>query len=311
MEAVVREPRRLRLRISYVLDQERFLGTLLIAPAILFIVVLVGGPFLLALYLSMTDTVAGRITFSFVGLKNYVDVVQSSIFRKALKNTFIFTFVSQVLVLVLAKVLALTLTKDFRGKGVVRFLVLLPWAAPIALGTIGWKWMFDSLYSVVNWILRAMHIIGPNSWPQWLGDPTLAMAAVIFVHTWRMLPFATVVLLAGLTSIPQDVLDAAEVDGAGFWQRLFYILIPLMLPIMSVALLFGTIFTFTDMSVIYVLTRGGPFNTTHVLASWAFQIGIISGNLGQGAAISLFLFPILLVAAVLMLKLARRTDIGV
>ncbi len=310
IETAIRGSRRVRFQIGHALDEERFLGVILLAPAVLFIAVLIGGPFLLALYLSLSDATAGRMSFSFVGLRNFIEVTRSSLFRQALKNTFIFTFISQVLVLILAKVLALALAKDFRGKAVIRFLILLPWAAPIALGTIGWKWMFDSLYSVVNWTLRALHIIGPDTWPQWLGEPNLAMMAIIFVHVWRMLPFATVILLAGLTSIPQDVLDAAAVDGAGFWHRLLYILIPLLLPIMSVALLFGTVFTFTDMSVVYVLTRGGPFNTTHVLASWAFQIGIVSGNLGQGAAISLFLFPMLLIVAIFMLKLARRTEVG-
>jgi multiple sugar transport system permease protein len=142
----------------------------------------------------------------------------------------------------------------------------------------------------------------------WLGKPYLAMISVITVHVWRMLPFATVVILAGLTSIPQEILDAADVDGAGFWRKLFQITLPLLLPIMSVAVLFGFIFTFTDMTVVYVLTRGGPYDSTQVLASLAFFKGIIGGNLSVGAAISLFLFPLLFVAAILILRFARRAE---
>jgi len=193
----------------------------------------------------------------------------------------------------------------------VRFLILLPWAAPFALGAIGWKWMFDSLYSVVNWMLRAVHILGPREFPQWLGVPTLAMAAIIIVHVWRMLPFSAVVLLAGLSSIPSEVLDAAAVDGAGFFQRFFRILLPMLLPIITVAVLFGTIFTFTDLSLVYILTGGGPFNSTHVLSSWAFQVGIIAGDLGQGAAVAIFLLPVLLIVTIAMLRTASRAEVGV
>ncbi len=312
MEAVAPKPQVRRFHFKHVVDSERLLGILMLAPAVLFVFLLTGVPFFYAIYLSLNTTIAGRFDYSFVGLQNYIDILQSSLFRRSLANTFVFTIISQVLVLVLAKILALALANQFRGRNLLRFLILLPWAAPIALSTIGWKWMFDSQYSVVNWLLRALHIIGPYDFPQWLGEPHLAMAAVIFVHVWRMLPFATVILLAGMTSIPQDVMDAAAVDGANFWTRLVHILIPLMLPIMSVALLFGVVFTFTDMGVVYVLTRGGPpVNATHVLASWAFQIGIISNDLGQGAAISLFLFPVLLIASIFMLRLASRTDVGV
>ncbi|RMF92732.1 MAG: sugar ABC transporter permease [Nitrospinota bacterium] len=281
----------------------------MLAPAVLYIVALVGFPFFFALYLSMTDATVGHPYGSFVGLKNFLDIVQSPLFLKALKNTFVFTIISQVIVLVLAKVLALALAGDFPGKGVIQFLILLPWVAPISIGAIGWLWIFDSQYSIIDWFLRALGVLGPNQWMFWLGKPTLAMGAVITVHVWRMLPFATVIILAGLTSIPQEILDAADVDGAGFWRKLFQITIPLLLPIMSVAVLFGFIFTFTDMTVIYVLTRGGPYDSTQVLASLAFLKGIVGGNLSVGAAISLFLFPLLLAAAILILRFARRAEV--
>ena len=308
-ESAVREAR--KVAIQYRLRGDRLLGALMLAPAIVYIVALVGLPLLLAMYLSLSNATTGSETLQYVGLTNFFRAIDSTIFRSALTNTFIFTFVSEILVIVLGNILALTLQQKFVGRTVVRFLILLPWAAPFALGAIGWKWMFDSLYSVVNWMLRAVHILGPRDFPQWLGVPTLAMAAIITVHVWRMLPFSAVVLLAGLTSIPQEVLDAADVDGAGFFQRLFHILLPMLLPIVTVAVLFGTIFTFTDLSLVYILTGGGPFNSTHVLSSWAFQVGIIAGDLGQGAAIALFLLPVLLLVAIRMLRSASRAEVGV
>jgi multiple sugar transport system permease protein len=181
--------------------------------------------------------------------------------------------------------------------------------APISLGTIGWLWILDSIYSVINWTLQAVGLISPDNWPMWLGIPRLAMSSVITVHVWRLLPLATVILLAGLSSIPQDIHDAAAVDGAGFWRHLFQITVPLLLPIMTVAVLFGAVFTFTDMIVIYVLTRGGPYDTTQVLASLAFFTGIQGGDLAEGAAIALFLFPLLLAAAVVFLRIARRAEV--
>ncbi len=307
-EAVaVTETRRGGLRV--VLDREEWLGPLMIGPAVLYIVLLVGFPFFLALYYSVSNITLGSRSLEFVGLKHFTSVIGTTKFQTALKNTFIFAFVSQALVLVLAKILALALLKNFRGKWVVRFFILLPWVAPISLGTIGWLWMLDSIYSVINWTLQAVGIFGPNTWPMWLGIPHLAMASVIAVHVWRLLPLATVILLAGLTSIPKDIHDAAEVDGASFWRHLFQITLPLLTPIMTVAVLFGVVFTFTDMIVIYVLTRGGPYDTTQVLASLAFFTGIAGGDLGEGAAISLFLFPVLLVAAIAFLRIARRAEV--
>lgn len=302
--------------LSHIWDREGVLAPLLIAPAVVYILVLVGGPFLLAIYYSLSDATTGSQTLHFVGLKNFQAVLKDPVFRKALVNTFIFTLVSQALVLVLAKILALSLIKDFRGKWLVRFLILLPWTAPIALGTIGWMWMLDSIFSPIDWILRYVGflgapdaVLGSNSNLYWLGVPSLAMLSIILVHTWRMLPLATVILLAGLTAIPQEILDAAEVDGAGFWRRLFQVIIPMLLPIMAVAVLFGVVFTFTDIAVVYILTQGGPVHSTQVLASWAFFKGIEAGDLAQGAAVALFLFPAMAGVAALMLRLARRTEV--
>ena len=296
-------------RFGFVLDRPEWLGPLMIAPAVLYIVAIVGLPFLLALYYSVSDISMGRRTLGFVGLKNFISVVPTPKFQTSLQNTFVFAIVSQVLVIILANILALALLKDFRGKWLVRLLILLPWVAPISLGTIGWLWILDSIYSVINWTLEAVGLITADGWPMYLGKPYLAMGSVITVHVWRLLPLATVIILAGLTSIPKDIHDAAQVDGASFWRHQFQITVPLIRPILLVALLFGLVFAFTDMVVIFVLTRGGPYDTTQVLASLAFFTGIQGGDLAEGAAIAIFLFPLLLAVAIVFLRIARRAEV--
>jgi multiple sugar transport system permease protein len=281
----------------------------MLAPAILYIVALVGFPFLLALFYSVSDVTVGSGAMHFAGLENFRRILDNPTFWTSLTNTIVFTAVTQVIVLVLGTTLALTLQPDFRGKWLVRLLILLPWVAPISLGSIGWLWMFDSIYSVINWTLRAVGMLGPAEWPIWLGQPYLAKASIVTVQVWRLLPLATVIILAGLSSIPQDIHDAAAVDGASFWRRTFEITFPLVLPITLVALLFGIIFSFTDLIVVFVLTRGGPYDTTQVLASWAYFTGIQGGDLAGGAAISLFLFPVLVAVAVAFLHFARRAEV--
>src|SRR6201987_455896 len=169
--------------------------------------------------------------------------------------------------------------------------------------------MFDSLYSVINWTLIALGILTRSDAPNWLGAPHLAMLCVVIVNSWRFFPFAIVIFLAGITAVPQDVLDAATVDGAGFWRRNYQIILPMIAPIVVVGLIFGTVFTFTDLSVVYLLTNGGPVNATQVLGNLGFQIGILSGDVSQGAAVSLFMLPVLFVLVILMLRFIRRREI--
>jgi multiple sugar transport system permease protein len=281
----------------------------MLAPALVYITLLVGLPFLLALVLSVTNSSAGSLDFSFVGLQNFRSVIQSPVFLRALRNTFVFTLVSQVAVIALGNILARALMKTFRGKSIVRLLILMPWAAPISLATLGWLWIFDSTFSVINWMLKVVGWLGPGQWYYWLGDTTLGMIAIITIHVWRMLPFSTVILLAGLTSIPKEVHEAADIDGAGPFAKAFQVTLPMMLPIVTVAVLFGVVFTFTDMSVVYLLTRGGPYNSTHVLASLAYQEGVLGGDVGRGAAVAIFLVPVLLIMAILMLRASRRAEV--
>ena len=289
--------------------RQRWLGPAMFLPAVLYVVALVGVPFILAFLYSVGDVKVGSVGYHFVGVKNFASVLQNPAFLRSLRNSFVFTVSSQVLVLIGANLLALVLKNAFRGRRIVRFLILLPWVAPVSIGSIGWKWILDSLYSVINWVLVWLHLVEPFSAPMWLGEPELAMMSVILVHTWHMLPFATVIILAGWTAIPRDIPEAAAVDGAGFFRRTFQIELPMMLPIINVAVLFGAIFTFTDMTVIYILTRGGPYDTTQVLPSLAFFAGILGGDLAEGAAISIFLVPLLVAGAWLMLRSAHRAEV--
>jgi len=288
----------------------RRLGAVMFLPAILYVLAVIGVPFVLAFIYSLGDVKIASVGYHFVGLENFRSVLQSPTFRRALYDSVVFTVGTQIIVLVGSTVLALALKEPFRGRGLVRFLILLPWVAPVSLGAIGWKWILDSLYSVINWVLIAIHLVRPFEGPMWLGEPSLAMMSVIGVESWRLMPFSTVILLAGLTAIPRDIPEAAAVDGAGFWRTMFQITIPMILPIVNVAVLFGVIFTFTDMTVVYILTRGGPYDTTQVLPSLAFFTGVLGGDLAEGAAISIFLVPLLVAVAYLMLRVAHRTEVA-
>jgi multiple sugar transport system permease protein len=296
-------------RLGFALDHAELLGALLVAPAIVFIAALIAVPFCLALYYSVSAYDMGTLSFSFVGLENFIEVTKSSIFQRTLINTLVFTFASNLLALVLGKITALILLREFPGRALVRCLVILPWAVPVALAAITWRWMLDSMYSVVNWVLVHAHLVSPDVWPNWLGEEGLAMVSIIVIQAWRLFPFSAIIFLAGLTSVPKAVVDAAHVDGAGYWRRTFQIVLPMILPIMMIAMLFGLVSTFTDMSVVYLVTKGGPTNSTQVLGSLAFQVGILSGNVGRGAAISLYLFPFLLIATFFLLRFLRRREI--
>ena len=287
-------------------DREGTLAWLFLLPAVAYIILLVALPFLLAIAFAFSDVTTGDPSYDWVGLQNFSAIFDDPVFWRALRNTLVFTVISMLLIVVLGKALALVLVADFRFKWLVRFCVLLPWTTPIALAAIAWLWMLDSIYSPIDWMLRSLNLLEGNM--HWLGRDNLAMASVVAVHTWRIVPLAAVIMLAGLVSIPKDINDAAAIDGAGFWRRLWEVTLPLTLPVVAVAALFGAILTFTDMTVVYVLTRGGPESATQVLPSYAYFKGIEGGDLAQGAAIALFLFPLLLAAAIAILRSVRRME---
>jgi multiple sugar transport system permease protein len=285
-------------------EREEVFGYGLILPALLLIVCLVAYPFGMAIYFSLSDYWVGS-PGEFIGLKNFQDIVRWDVFRRTVWNSFFFTFCAVILKTVLGVWLAMLLFRTFKFKRLIRGAVLLPWVLPTALSMLAWWWMFDSLYSVVNWTgIRLGLITAPG--PNWLGVTEYAMAAVIAVNVWRGLPFFAIIVLAGLVSIPREYYEAAEVDGATAWGRFRYVTIPLLKPVLAVVILFSTIFTFSDFNIVQVLTRGGPVNSTHLFATLAYQQGLIGGNLGQGAAISLFLFPGLVAVVFFQLRYIRK-----
>jgi multiple sugar transport system permease protein len=309
MVAIAEKYAKRRPFFEFILDRPKVLGPIFVAPAVLYVLALVGLPFLLAVYYSVSAYTIYNQSYSFVGLRNFIQIFHDDVFRQTLLNTFVFTIGSQIIGLVLGKFGALVLLRPFPGRKLVRALIILPWAVPIAIATVAWEWMFDSLYSVINWTLIALGFIDRSQAPNWLGDPHLAMLCVIVVNAWRFFPFAIAIFLAGITAVPQDVIDAATVDGAGFWRRNYQIIVPIIAPIVVVGLIFGTVFTFTDLSIVYLLTNGGPVNATSVLGFEGFQIGILSGDVSHGAAISLVMLPVLFVLVVVMLRFIRRREI--
>jgi multiple sugar transport system permease protein len=286
------------------LEQEHVFGYGLILPALLLIVCLVAYPFGMAIYFSLSDYWVGS-PGTFIGLQNFRDILGNEIFLQTVYNSFVFTSIAVVIKTFLGVWLAMLLFRDFKFKRLIRGAVLLPWVMPTALSMLAWWWMFDSLYSVVNWTgIRLGLISSPG--PNWLGLTGYAMTAVIAVNVWRGLPFFAIIVLAGLVSIPREYYEAAEVDGADSWRRFRHVTLPLLKPVLAVVILFSTIFTFSDFAIVQVLTRGGPVNTTHLFATLAYQVGLTGGNLGQGAAISLFMFPVLAAVVFMQLRYIRK-----
>jgi multiple sugar transport system permease protein len=286
---------------GHLLDGEKVFGYALVAPAVLYILVLVGYPFAIALWFTVSDATVSHPIGPFTGLTNLGFVLDDEIFRRALANTLVFTVVSQILQMVFGTSLAFLLIRKFRGRRIIRGLVVLPFTIPVAIGAMAWNWMLNPTYSVVNWFGTHLGLLASPG-PNWLGEEGYAMVSIIIVNVWRNLPFTAIILTAAINSVPQEILEAASLDAAGWWTRWRKIMVPIIAPIIYIALLFSLVFTFTDMTVVWQLTRGSPVNSTHVISSYAFVTGVISGGLGRGATMSLFLFPVLLVAAVFMLR---------
>jgi len=292
------------LRVRGLLDREWFLGPAFVTPALLLITLLVAYPFCMAVYFALSNSFIGRPSH-FVGIQNFLTLWDSDSFRQTFQNAFVFTGIAVAFKLVLGITLALLLNEQLWFKRMIRGAVLLPWVIPTALSTLGWWWMFNSLYSVVNWSGIALGVMDPPG-PNWLGQKYYAMTAVIAVNVWRGLPFFAITILAGLVSIPKELYEAAEADGAGASARFWNITLPLLKPVLAIVVLFSTIFTFSDFNIVYVLTHGGPINSTHLFATLARQVGLESGQIGQGAAISLYLFPVLAMVVWVQLRFVRK-----
>jgi multiple sugar transport system permease protein len=291
--------------VTRLLEDERWLAAALLLPTLVLLALFIAYPFVKGIELSVTDAKVG-VPGTFVGLDNFRALANDSIFRVAVWNTFVYTAVTTVFKLALGLWLALLLNRHFRGKALTRAFVLLPFIIPTVLSTFAWKWMFDPTFSVINWTLFRLGLITGRI--NWLGDPTLAMVSVIIVNVWRGVPFYAISLLAGLQTINPELQEAAAIDGARPWQRFWHVTWPLLLPVTMVVVLFSVIQTFADFQLVYVLTGGGPANATHLFATYAYQIGVGTGLLSQGAAVSLAMFPVLLVVVIVQLLYIRRVE---
>ncbi|MCB8837550.1 carbohydrate ABC transporter permease [Aurantimonas sp. VKM B-3413] len=269
------------------------LGFLFMLPAAAFLLCFLTYPLGLGVWLGFTDTTIGR-SGVFIGLENYIWLFDDPVFWLAVYNTILYTFVASVLKFVLGLWLALILNEHLPFKNFFRAIILLPWVVPTVLSALAFWWIYDSQFSIISWVLMQWGWIDQPI--NFLGDPNTARASVIAANVWRGIPFVAISLLAGLQTIPQSLNEAAALDGATSWQRFTKVTLPLLTPIIAVVMTFSVLFTFTDFQLIYVLTRGGPVNATHLMATLSFQRAIPGGQLGEGAAIAVAMIPFLLAA---------------
>ncbi|MBB5551062.1 carbohydrate ABC transporter permease [Rhizobium lentis] len=277
--------------ISSLMQNNNVLGFLFMLPAAVFLVCFLTYPLGLGVWLGFTDTRIGRDGI-FIGLENYQFLADDAVFWLSVFNTILYTLVASVLKFALGLWLALLLNQHLPFKSFFRAIVLLPWVVPTVLSALAFWWIYDSQFSIVSWSLMKLGLIDAPI--NFLGDPTNARISVIVANVWRGIPFVAISLLAGLQTIPASLQEAASLDGATSWQRFRYVTLPMLTPIIAVVMTFSVLFTFTDFQLIYVLTKGGPVNATHLMATLSFQRGIPGGQLGEGAAIAVAMVPFLL-----------------
>jgi multiple sugar transport system permease protein len=292
-------------RWTRLLENQRALAVALLLPGVAILTVFIAYPFVMAIWFALTDISVGTAG-KFVGADNFKKAWQDTIFQSAFWNTCFYTFWATVFKLALGMWLALLLNRHFRFKRMIRAWMLLPFIIPTVLSTFAWRWMFDPTFSVINWTLYHMGWITDRL--PFLSDGDWAMWCAIVVNTWRGTPFFAITLLAGLQTINPDLHEAAALDGANAWHRFWHVTWPLLLPVTLVVVVFSVIQTFSDFQLIYVLTGGGPANSTHLVATYAYQLGVASGLLGEGAAISLFMFPVLCLVVWFQLRYLKRMD---
>ena len=283
-------------------EREEVFSLLMIFPPMVFLIALVGYPFVYGIWLSLENRPVAQAG-TFVGLANFIADFRDPTFWQVVQNTFVYTGVATVLKMVGGLGLALVMNQAFRLKNLVRAVLLLPFIVPTVLSTIAWTWILDPSFSVINWLL--VHGGLAERGPSWLGNPTLAMGSLIMINTWRGLPFYAITLLAGLQTIPPELYEAATIDGAGTLDRFRYVTLPLLKPVVFIVTMFSLIFTFSDFQLVYVLTRGGPANATHLFATYAFDIAMSGGQFGLGASVALAMLPpltLLIVALALYLR---------
>lgn len=291
--------------LTRLLEDERLMALLLLAPTVVLLAAFIAYPFVMGIWLALTSASVGN-PGSFVGIKNFLKAWNDSIFRTAFGNTVVYTFWATGCKLIIGLFVALLLNRHFRGKRLVRASMLLPFIVPTVLSALAWRWMFDPTFSVLNWLLYRMGLITTKL--PFLSNTTWALWCAIAVNTWRGMPFFAITLLAGLQTISTDLHEAAALDGANAWRRFWHVTWPLLRPVTIVVVVFSIIQTFADFQLIYVLTGGGPANSTHLVATYAYQIAIGAGLLGEGTAMSLFMFPVLFGVVWIQLRYLRRLE---
>jgi multiple sugar transport system permease protein len=269
-------------------EREGVFSWLMVIPPALFLMALVGYPFVYGIWLSLEDRPVARAG-EFVGLANFITDLHDPVFWRVAQNTFVYTFAATALKMVGGLALALVMNQEFKFKNLIRAVMLLPFIVPTVLSTIAWMWILDPSFSVINWFLVHWGITKPG--PSWLGNPGWAMFSLIMVNTWRGLPFYAITLLAGLQTISPELYEAATIDGASTFARFRYVTVPLLKPVIFIVTMFSVIFTFSDFQLVYVLTRGGPANATHLFATYAFDVAMSGGQFGLGASIALSMLP--------------------
>jgi multiple sugar transport system permease protein len=269
------------------------LGLLFMLPAAVLLLLFLTYPLGLGFWLGFTDAKVGRAG-EWIGLENYQFLWGDAVTRLALFNTLFYTFVASVIKFGLGLWLALLLNRNIRFKTFFRAVILLPYIVPTALSAIAFWWIYDSQFSIISWGLMKMGLI--DHYIDFLGDPWNARFSVIAANIWRGVPFVAITLLAGLQTISPSYYEASAIDGATRWQQFRHVTLPLLTPIIAVVMTFSVLFTFTDFQLIYVITRGGPLNATHLMATLSFQRAISGGSLGEGAAIATAMVPFLLAA---------------
>jgi multiple sugar transport system permease protein len=285
------------------LERERSLGVLLMLPGACLLILFMAYPFFLGIWLSLSDSMIGQMG-NFIGLRNFSDLLTDTIFHQTARNTFIYALVTVPFKAILGLGLALVLNNRMRFSNPVRASVMMPWIVPTALSSLGWFMIFDPVFSPISWLLRHFDVISKNI--NFLGAPNLAIASVCLANIWRGIPFFGIIILAGLQAVPQELHEAAAIDGANVWHRFRHVTIPAIKGVVLIASLLSIIWTFADFQLIYILTKGGPANQTHIFGTYAYQIGLNATEIGMGAAIALYMFPILTFFAILLLIYLRK-----
>src|SRR3954447_21452796 len=272
-------------------ESRNFLGAMFMVPAIAILILFLAYPLALGFWLGMTDTKIGGAG-RYIGFQNFVSLSKDSVFWLSVFNTIFYTFTASIVKFAIGLYLALLLNERLPFKAIIRAIVLLPFVVPTVLSAIAFWWIYDSQFSIISWVLIKLGFI--HAYIDFLGNPWNARWSVIVANVWRGIPFVAITLLAGLQTISPSLYEAATLDGASNWQRFRYITLPMLSPIIAVVMTFSVLFTFTDFQLIYVLTRGGPTNATHLMATLSFQRAIPGGALGEGAAIAIAMVPFLL-----------------